>query len=107
MRGGPGLSLSLAMNRTITTLLLAVGSLVALSVAMLASATMLKQTDHLMHSWVQTQAIACCVGFGVLALAARIDYHLLERFAWPVYGVTVLLLALTLSPLGKIGRAHV
>lgn len=101
MRGDPGLCLSLAMNRTITTLLLAVGALVALSVAMLASATMLKQSDHLMHSWVQTQAIACVIGFVVLALAARIDYHLLERFAWPVYGVTVLLLALTLSPLGK------
>lgn len=101
MRGDPGFSLPLAMNRTITTLLLAVGALVALSVAMLASATMLKQSDHLMHSWVKTQAIACFIGFVVLALAARIDYHLLERFAWPVYGVTVLLLALTLSPLGK------
>ena len=31
---------------------------------------------------------------------ARIDYHVLQRFAWPLYGACVLLLLLTLTPLG-------
>ena len=88
------------MNRTITILLLAVGSLVALSVVMLASATMLKQSDSLMHVWVKKQAIACALGFAALWLAARLDYHVLQRFAWLAYGGCVLLLLLTLTPLG-------
>ncbi len=88
------------MNRIITTLLLAVGSLVALSVVMLASATMLKGGDSLLHTWVLKQAIACGVGFVALWVMARIDYHLLQRFAWPLYGACVLLLLLTLTPLG-------
>jgi cell division protein FtsW len=88
------------MNRTVTILLLAVGSLVALSVVMLASATMLKGGDSLLHTWVLKQAIACAVGFGALWFAARLDYHLLQRFAWPLYGGCVLLLLLTLTPLG-------
>lgn len=80
------------MNRIITALLLAVGSLLVLSLTMLASGTMLKASD----TQVQSQAIACAVGFVALWIAARLDYHLLERWAPVLYGVTLLLLVLTL-----------
>jgi cell division protein FtsW len=90
------------MNRTVTILLLAVGSLVALSVVMLASATMLRGGDSLLHTWVLRQAVFCVIGFVALGLMARIDYHLLQRFAWPIYGICLLLLVLTLTPLGTL-----
>ena len=80
------------MNRIITVLLLAVGSLVVLSLTMLASGTMLKAGD----TQVASQAVACMVGFVALGIAARIDYHLLQRWAPALYGVAVVLLGLTL-----------
>lgn len=92
------------MNRLITILLLAVGSLVALSVVMLASATMLRPSDTLLHTWVLRQAIFCGIGFVALGVMASLDYHLLQRFAWFLYGGALLLLLLTLTPLGTITK---
>lgn len=80
------------MNRIITVLLLAVGSLLVLSLTMLASGMMLRAGD----TQVQSQAGACLVGFVALWLAARLDYHRLERWAPAIYGLTVVLLVLTL-----------
>lgn len=85
------------MNRTLTVLLLAVGALVVLSLAMLASGTMLWVGE----AQVESQAVACALGFVALWIAARTDYHQLQRWAVPVYAGTVLLLILTLSPLGS------
>ncbi len=85
------------MNRIITVLLLAVGALVVLSLAMLASGTMLWVGE----AQVESQAAACGIGFVTLWLAARTDYHQLQRWAVPIYAVMVLLLLLTLSPLGS------
>ncbi len=84
------------MNRTSTFLLLAVGSLLVLSVTMLASATMLKSTD----SFVIRQAVACAVGFGAFAFAALLDLRWVQKATWVLYGLAVVALLLTISPVG-------
>ncbi len=84
------------VNRAIAFLLGAVGSLVTLSIVMLTSATMLKPT----YTLVLKQAVACLIGFGGLALVGALDYRRWERWVWWVYGLAVVLLALTISPLG-------
>ena len=84
------------MNRAIALLLGAVGSLVTLSIVMLASATMLKAS----HSWVLKQAVASLIGFIALAVVGALDYRQWERWVWWVYGLMVLLLVLTISPVG-------
>jgi cell division protein FtsW len=89
------------MNRTALALLAAVGSLLVLSVTMLASATMLKAGSD---GFVVRQAIACGIGFGAFAAAAMIELRWLQRGAWVVYALAVVLLALTLSPLGTAAK---
>ncbi len=84
------------MNRTSTLLLLAVGSLLVLSVTMLASATMLKSTD----SFIIRQSVACAVGFGAFACAAMVDLKWVHRATWYLYGIAAVALLLTLSPVG-------
>ncbi len=90
------------MNRTITLRLLAVASLVALGVATLASITMSRATAgaDLVHPWLLKQAMACGIGFIGLGVAALTDYRRLHAAVWPVYGVTLILLFLVLTPLG-------
>jgi len=88
------------MNRTIAVLLFAVGSLVVLSLVMLASATMLKEYESWSDSWLFKQAVACGLGFLGFLAAATVDLKWLQRVVWPVYGLALVLLALVLSPLG-------
>ena len=52
------------------------------------------------HPWMVKQAAACGIGFVGLIVAASIDYRRLERWVWPIYAVTLVLLALVLTPLG-------
>ncbi|MFZ9949864.1 MAG: hypothetical protein ACO3FX_09705, partial [Gemmobacter sp.] len=84
------------MNRTITLLLLAVASLVALGVATLASITMSRATAgaDLVHPWLLKQAMACGIGFLGLGIAALTDYRRLHAAVWPIYGVTLVMLVL-------------
>ncbi len=42
------------------------------------------------------QSISLAVSLGVLIVAARLDYRLFERAAYPIYAITVLLLIMTL-----------
>ncbi|MEN9674150.1 MAG: cell division protein FtsW [Verrucomicrobiota bacterium] len=95
------------MNRTITVLLTVVAALVVLGLAMLGSITVASLSGlrsvggtDLWHPWLVKQAAACLIGFAGLILAAALDYRRLERWVWPVYGVTLILLVLVLSPLG-------
>lgn len=88
------------MNRIALALLAAVGSLIVLSVTMLASATMLKTGD----GYVVRQAMACGIGFVAFAAAAVIELRWLQRGTWVIYGLAVVLLALTLSPLGTAAK---
>ncbi len=84
--------------RTVTTFLLAaVVALVALSLTMLASATML---DNGTDSGIRTQLLATLVGFAGLGLAASVDYRRTRRLSWVIYGLSLLLLVLVLTPLG-------
>lgn len=80
--------------KTITTLLvLAVGALVALSLTMLASATMLdSQPDESLF----TQALACVAGMGAMVVMSAVDYRRWLRGVWLVYGGALLLLILVL-----------
>lgn len=80
--------------KTITTLLvLAVGALIALSLTMLASATMLdKEPDESLLS----QALACGAGVVAMILASAIDYRRWNRGMWWIYGIALLALTLVL-----------
>ncbi len=85
--------------RTVTTLLLAaVVGLVALSLTMLTSATML---DAKVGEGIRNQLFATFVGFGGLGLAATLDYRRTGRLSWGLYAVTLVLLVLVLTPLGR------
>lgn len=95
------------MNRTITILLTAVAALVVLGLAMLGSITLASFNVQragtgagVWHPWMVKQAAACGIGFVGLIVAASIDYRRLERWVWPIYAVTLVLLALVLTPLG-------
>lgn len=97
------------MNRTITVLLFAVAALVGLGLAMLASLTLgtldgqrLGGDAGVWHPWMLKQVAAALLGFLGLIIAASLDYRILERWVWLVYGGTCLLLALVLTPAGTI-----
>lgn len=80
--------------RTITTLLvLAVGALVALSLTILSSATML---DSEPDASLLSQAMACGAGVVGMVVAASLDYRRWSRSVWWIYGGAMLLLILVL-----------
>ena len=84
--------------RTVTSFLLAaIVALVALSLTMLSSATML---DRGGQDVVRNQLWATLLGFVGLGLAASIDYRRTGRLAWILYGISLALLVLVLTPLG-------
>ena len=95
------------MNRTITVLLATVAALVGLGLAMLASLTLANLNGQrlaagagLWHPWMVKQGAACLVGFVALCVAASRDYRSLERWVWPIYGITLVSLFLVLTPFG-------
>ena len=86
--------------RTVTTFLLAaVVALVSLSLTMLASATALDSGTNA-DAGIRNQLIATLVGFVGLGLAASLDYRRTRRLSWVVYGVSLVLLVMVLTPLG-------
>ena len=46
------------------------------------------------------QLQATIIGLAAMALISRIDYHKYRKFAWPAYFVSLILIALVLTPLG-------
>jgi cell division protein FtsW len=81
---------------TLTTLLiLAVGSLVALSLTVLSSATLL---DRDPGASLGSQVISCGIGLVAMVMGAGLDYRRWGRkwCVWGLYGVTLVLLALVL-----------
>jgi cell division protein FtsW len=83
----------MAMKTWLMLLLLAVGSLVALSLTVLTSATLL---DARPGMTVTSQWAACVAGVALLLGAASMDHRRWSRLAWPLLGVTLVLLALVL-----------
>ena len=78
----------------LTFLLLGFGLLSVYSASsFLATARGLPDTHYLAD-----QAVKAALGVGVLLVARFVDYHLWRRLAWPLVGVTAVLLLLLLLP---------
>ena len=87
------------MKVAVTTLAFCVTALLALGLVMLYSSSMVKAGAHDL----MMQLIWCTAGFVLCAAAATLDYQWLNKFAWPVYSLALLLLALVFVP--HIGHA--
>jgi cell division protein FtsW len=85
------------MKLATTTLILCVASLLALGMVMLYSASMADKVHYLM-----LQLIWCGAGLVACVVAASMDYRLLKKLAWPIFGVAVILLILVLIPIPHI-----
>jgi cell division protein FtsW len=82
------------MKVAVTTLAFCVASLLALGLVMLYSSSMTQAGGH----YLMMQLIWCGFGFALCVAAVMSDYQLLKKYAWPIFGVGVLLLALVLVP---------
>src|SRR5271154_4943427 len=82
------------MKAATTTLVLCVASLLALGLVMLYSSSMADKGTH----YLQMQVVWCSLGLAGCAMAATVDYRLLKKYAWPIYGVAVVMLVLVLVP---------
>ena len=86
------------MKLAVTTLATCVAALLALGMVMLYSSSMTQAGAH----FLVMQLIWCALGLGLCVTAACLDYQLLKKFAWPIFGLALLMLALVLVP--HIGR---
>lgn len=66
---------------------------------MLYSASMTQDGAH----YLMMQLIWCAAGLAVCAAATVVDYQWVRRFAWPIYGLALVLLAAVFAP--HIGHA--
>ena len=82
------------MKLAITTLATSVAALLTLGLVMLYSASMTQKGAHLLL----TQIIWCAMGCAACVTATCLDYRLLKKWAWPIFIVAVVLLALVLVP---------
>ena len=87
------------MKVAVTTLASTVAALLGLGLVMLYSSSM---TRSGVHDLVM-QIVWVGLGFGLCAAAASLDYHLLKRVHWWLYGLSVLVLGLVFVP--HIGHA--
>ena len=65
---------------------------------MLYSSSMTQVGAH----YLKMQLVWCALGLVLCVTAASLDYRLLKKFAWPLFGLAVLMLALVLEP--HLGR---
>ncbi len=86
------------MKVAVTTLAFCVAALLALGLVMLYSSSMTQVGTH----YLVMQLIWCAFGFVLCAGATVIDYQLLKKYAWPIFGLAVFLLVLVLVP--HVGR---
>jgi cell division protein FtsW len=82
------------MKLATTTLLLCVAGLLALGTVMLYSSSMADKGGHL----VLTQIVWAAIGLVGLLCASSMDYRLLRKVAWVIFGLAAVLLALVLVP---------
>jgi cell division protein FtsW len=82
------------MKIAVTILMFCVAALLALGMVMLYSSKMTQDGAHLLV----TQLIWCVMGIAFCAGGAMLDYRLLKRVAWPLFGLAVLSLALVFVP---------
>jgi cell division protein FtsW len=86
------------MKVAVTVLTSCVAALLALGMVMLYSSSMTQVGAH----YLLMQLLWCALGLGLCVTAAALDYRLLKRAAWPLFGLAVILLVLVLVP--QIGR---
>src|ERR1700758_3623085 len=82
------------MKFATTTLVFCVTALLALGMVMLYSSSMADPGSH----YFTMQLLWCSLGLVGCAAAASMDYRLLRKLAWPLFGVAVILLVLVLVP---------
>ena len=82
------------MRIAVTTLSGCVAALLALGMVMLYSSSMPQAGAH----YLKMQMLWCLLGLGVCAAVASVPARWLERVAWPLFALSVLLLALVLVP---------
>ena len=90
------------MKAAVTTLAFCVAALLALGLVMLYSSSMV-MVDRRTHAEVgarmlQMQLLWCALGVIACVVVAAVDYEILKRFAWPVFGATLLLAAMVFIP---------
>jgi cell division protein FtsW len=88
------------MKVAVTTLAFCVAALLALGLVMLYSSMMTSQAGA--HD-LMMQVVWCTVGFAFCVAATVLDYQLLKKLAWPVYTLSLVLLAAVFTP--HIGHA--
>lgn len=79
--------------------LLLVLTLVAFGLVMLASASsavgLYRKNDA--YAFIRPQLLYAALGLCAMLLASRIDYHVFHRLAWPLMGISIVLLAVVLA----------
>lgn len=91
------------MKAAVTTLAFCVAALLALGLVMLYSASMNDVIPrsggaHVGARQVMSQLVWCGLGIVACVVMASLDYRLLKKFAWPLFIIALLLLALVLVP---------
>jgi cell division protein FtsW len=82
------------MKVAVTILISCVAGLLALGMVMLYSSSMAQVGTH----YLVKQLTGCGVGLAMCLAAAALDYRGLRKFAWPLFGVGVVLLAMVFIP---------
>jgi len=95
------------MKVAVTTLAFCIAVLLALGLVMLYSSSMTQVGAH----YLMLQLVWCALGFVLCVAVTTLDYQWLRKFAWPIFIVALVLLALVLLPLPhgitkKINGAH-
>ena len=54
------------------------------------------------YAYIRPQLLYAALGLGAMWLASRVDYHLYHKLAWPVLGVSLVLLTAVLNPLLRL-----
>ena len=90
------------MKAAVTILAFCVAALLALGLVMLYSSSMVMVDKHT-HAEVgarmlQMQVLWCALGIIACVVISAVDYEILKKLAWPVFGCTLLLAALVFIP---------
>ena len=82
------------MRVAVTMLVFCVAALLALGMVMLYSSSMVQVGAR----YLLMQLVWGAIGLVALFVAARLDYHLLRKLAWPLFAVALFLVAIVLHP---------
>ena len=82
------------MRAAVTILVFCVAALLALGMVMLYSSSMAQVGAH----YLLKQLAGCAIGIALCVTAAAFDYRGLKKYAWPLFGLAVVLLAMVFLP---------